>query len=116
MKITKSQLTQIIKEELKNVLNEVKFKKIGYHRPGEHGPTGLGPVGPRGGPSPQSGEEISIWHDGNWHDTVLTDEELEAIQDAFDPDYERYTDVVERVLSSMRDLDIEDVQLSSPKL
>ena len=80
MKITKSQLKQIIKEELKNVLNE-------------------------------TAEKISIWHDGNWHDTVLSDEESEAIHDAWDQDYESYSDVVERVLSSMRNLDIEDVEL-----
>lgn len=115
MKITKLKLTQIIKEELENVLNEMKFKKIGYHR-SEKEPTSLGPVVARDTARPETGEEISIWYDGNWHDTVLADKELEAIHSAFDPDHERYTDVVQRVLSSMRNLDIEDVELSPPKL
>ena len=111
MKIIKSRLKQIIQEEIQK-LNEAKFTKLGYHRDTE--PRGLGPVQRRGGgrdPAPEKGQEIAIWHDGNWHDTVLTDEELEEVHSAFDPDYESYSDVVQRVLSSLRDLDIEDVEL-----
>ena len=55
--------------------------------------------------------EIMIWYNGDWHPTALTDEEHESIHNAFDPKYERLTDVVQRVLSSMRELDIEDVEL-----
>ena len=117
MKITKSQLKRIIKEEMQNVLNEIKFTKLGYGRPELQGPRSLGPgIDPRqrgggGAEPPGQGEEISIWYSGDWHDTILTDEEHEAINDAWDQDYESYSDVVERVLSSMRDLDIEDVEL-----
>jgi len=56
-------------------------------------------------------ENISIWYNGNWHETTLTRKEHEAIHDAWDPEYERYSDVIERVLSNMRNLDIEDVEL-----
>ena len=112
MKITLLELKKIIQNEMK-VFKEVKFTKLGYGRPELQGPRSLGPIqrGDKNDPVPEKGEEISIWYNGDWHDTILTNEEHEAVHDAYDPDYERYTDVVERVLSSMRDLDIEDVEL-----
>ena len=113
----KSQLRQIIQEEIQK-LNEIKFTKLGYGRPELQGPRSLGPgIDPRqrgggGAEPPGQGEEISIWYNGDWHDTILTVEEHEAIHDAWDQELgERYIDVVERILSSMRDLDIEDVEL-----
>ena len=111
MRITKSQLKQIIQEEIQK-LNEIKFTKLGYGRPELQGPRSLGSA-ERGidKEAPTSGKEVAIWYGGNWHDTLLTDEELEAVHDAYDPEHERYTDVVQRVLSDLRDLDIEDVEL-----
>ena len=111
MRITKSRLKQIIQEEIQK-LNEIKFTKLGYGRPELQGPRSLG-SSDQGidKEAPTSGEKIAIWYGGSWHDTLLTDEELEAVHSAYDPEHERYTDVVERVLSDLRDLDIEDVEL-----
>ena len=80
MKITKSKLKQIIKEELTDMLSE------------------------------NTNKSISIWYAGAWHDTILTGEEEAAIHDARFED-EAYSEAVERILSSLRNIDIEDVEL-----
>jgi hypothetical protein len=113
LKITLLELKKLVENEMKT-FKEAKFTKLGYGRPELQGPRSLGPIQRGGGddPVPEQGEEISIWYNGDWHDTILTVEEHEAIHDAWDQELgERYSDVVERVLSSMRDLDIEDVEL-----
>jgi len=79
VKITKKELRQIIAEELANVLNEVDQRTI------------------------------AIYADGEWRDHELTDEEANEIHASWDSDHERYSDVVARILSSMHNMDVEDV-------
>ena len=122
MKITKYTLKQLIRKELQNTLKEAddpRFltrvrepRTIGSPR------TSLGPetLKRRAPGEPVRGEhgqeEVLVWYDGNWHETVLTDEEASEIAAAHDPDIESWGDAAQRVLSSLRGLDIEDVDRS----
>jgi hypothetical protein len=124
LKITLLKLKQLIKKELQNILKEAgdpRFLSRSRHMPPRSigsRQTSLGPetLKRRAPGEPVRGEhgqeEVLVWYDGNWHETVITDEEASEIAAAHDPDVESWGDAAQRVLSSLRGLDIEDVDLS----
>ena len=82
MKITKSQLRQIIKEE---------FEKL------FEGGLGLHPL------------RWNVFADGEWQEITLTDEEKQAVDGLYDLG-ENTEDIVVQVLERSRGIEIEDIE------
>jgi hypothetical protein len=117
MKLTKSKLKQIIKEEM----NKIKEINLGFKRQageieprlqstsrtsGHHQKHGMPPSSDLS--QGETENNIRFYYSGEWHN--ITPEEEGEVFEEWDPASERIDDAVSRVILNHRGIEVEDVE------